>query len=764
MAKQGVLKITGNPSPKVGEKTTYSVVEWYPATPKESRNPALVTWELFKKRSNGKFTSTNIKKKGDGTFTFGEVAHKYTYRLEAYLHDPEGKGPMTIEINPQANAVPKINKVELHYIDDSKGSVFSYTEKLVAKAHTVNLSNKELLFTLWEDDAKGEGHNTGNLFVDAKKGTVNKDGLAQVDFMLTKALMQKAVQGEADPKELEFYVTVEYYQDKKHATGNVDVKNPDYKPPVQQSKPQAPAQKPKTAQPAAPPKAQGSPAEKKPQSKKEEKGLWDTMTDWLWDWGESKGTVKPEKKPTQQKPEGKTETVVKTEQKSAPGECYCKKKENEFYWSNKLTCKQRKKVLEVCASLWGEDKKAQKASELMSVMHLETAATFDPSKDNGAGYSGLIQFSDASAKSVGSTRAELRKMTFIEQMDYVKKYFEKKKDSLNTMTDLYLLVLKQNAVGQGGNPDYVLFDESVSVPDEPYNVNNLSKEPWVTKYGYSSNPAFMREEGEFANKRQFKSYSKGLISRRGFENGKTYVWEVTDVLTKEHYNLGVGHVFKETCEDKPEEKKKVTGTRAPWMTTVMAEAKNYGGYDEGDDPLNARIKGEYFSIKNEFTTNKTDPTSISWCAAFASWCLQKAGYANPSSCRALEFNPAYMHDGPDKPDRPSGMRKITKPTYGCIVVWKNKKGGGGHVGFHYGYESNGNIVPIGGNQGSSLKFSSRSPDGDYGQTIVGYFLPEDYEDNAADEFTADEKKLDPKALNKSDLLKKSNEEISGKTT
>lgn len=30
----------------------------------------------------------------------------------------------------------------------------------------------------------------------------------------------------------------------------------------------------------------------------------------------------------------------------------------------------------------------------MAIMHLETGSTFKPSADNGAGFSGLIQFSD----------------------------------------------------------------------------------------------------------------------------------------------------------------------------------------------------------------------------------------------------------------------------------------------------------------------------------------------------------------------------------
>lgn len=44
------------------------------------------------------------------------------------------------------------------------------------------------------------------------------------------------MQGEADPKQLEFYVTVEYYVNKKHATDNIEINNPF--PKTQKPKPQ----------------------------------------------------------------------------------------------------------------------------------------------------------------------------------------------------------------------------------------------------------------------------------------------------------------------------------------------------------------------------------------------------------------------------------------------------------------------------------------------------------------------------------------------
>lgn len=201
--------------------------------------------------------------------------------------------------------------------------------------------------------------------------------------------------------------------------------------------------------------------------------------------------------------------------------------------------------------------------------------------------------------------------------------------------------------------------------------------------------------------------------------------------------------------------------RAPWMKFVLDEAKNYGGHDESKNPLNARIKNAYFTIKNEAVTPNTDPTKTSWCAAFASWVLQKAGYANPSSCRAREFDPAYDWNGAQEGDRKSGMRKIQTPVYGCIVVWKSE--GGGHVGFYYGKTSDNKIVVLGGNQGNSLKFSNRSPNGDYSQTVVGYFLPEDYADNPKDVFAAADLNLDAVKLNKSSLLNKNAETDNSKT-
>ncbi len=255
MSKQGIYKISGNTKPKVGELVTYTIDEWYPATPKEKRNPAHVTWHLFKK-VNGKFVPTNIRKKGISSFTFNTTAYKDTFRIEAYLHNPEGRAPMALEVQPQPSDVPRINKVELKYIDDTPGTVFSFTEKLVAEARCMNLEAQYLLFTLWEDDSRDAVHNTSNTPIDSKKEKV-KNGIARAEFMLTKALMRKAMEGETDPQQLEFYVTVEYYAHKKHATNNINIDTPqEIRTPSGNPQPQPQPQQQQPAQPEQHPEPQ----------------------------------------------------------------------------------------------------------------------------------------------------------------------------------------------------------------------------------------------------------------------------------------------------------------------------------------------------------------------------------------------------------------------------------------------------------------------------------------------------------------------------
>jgi len=636
MPKTGIFKISGDSSPIVGVETMYTIEAWYPDTPLLTRNPMNVTWELFIRRKNGEFITTNIRKKGNSHFTFGEKSWRYTYRLEAYLHQPEGKEPMSIIITPQPSKIPRINKVELHYIDDNKGTVFSFSEKLRAKAHSVNLANQELLFTLWEDDVKGKGHSSKNLLVETAKAKVNpRNGVAVAEFMLTKGLMTKAMRGEHDGQ-LEFYVTVEYYKNKTHNSENVNIRNPLYQPEAAAKNTSPP--KVKTALP--PTKAKNSPAAGKPKSKKEEKGIWDTMMDKgkeLWDVAESKiATAIKDKIPAIKLSDFNMPVFVDVmDTHNGTSACVCK--DYDLIWGGhtNMTCEKRKKVVEVCKNIWGDSQKIEKANMLMAVMHLETAATFDPSKKGVSGggvkYIGLIQFSATTASTLGTTYDALAKMTFNEQMDYVEKYLKQKKDKMKTIVDFYLQVLKPGDVGKGDQPDHAVFDESISVPDgdgsntsQKQREINITREPWVTKYGYASNPPFMKEQGERTTRRKWVYTKQRYDQRYGLNNGKTYIWEIEDELKGKHYQPGVNNKFLAKCETHKEEKKTSNGKRAPWVDIGYEEYEKFKKYVEKESPLKEQIS-RYFQGTGNGDLNYTAP----WCAAFIKWCFDHTeGYKN----------------------------------------------------------------------------------------------------------------------------------------
>ena len=66
------------------------------------------------------------------------------------------------------------------------------------------------------------------------------------------------------------------------------------------------------------------------------------------------------------------------EANKSSGVCECR--EYNLIWGGKLDCSKRKKVVQVCANLWGEEQNIEKANELLAVMNIETGGTFDPSK------------------------------------------------------------------------------------------------------------------------------------------------------------------------------------------------------------------------------------------------------------------------------------------------------------------------------------------------------------------------------------------------
>ncbi|AZA93108.1 Predicted chitinase [Chryseobacterium nakagawai] len=273
MAKKGVLRISGNTSPKTGEKTFYKVTEWYPDTPANEKNEALVTWELFRKRPDGQFTTTSIKKKV-GEFTFGKDSWQETFRVEGYLNSPEGKEPMSIIVQPQKNEQPpstekNILEVKLTFQDGTAvNKKLSYKDRLTATAKCQGLEGEHIILTLWEDDENGDGHNNKNQsIVKSPPVLVDSQGNARWNFTLLNTYIALANQREDDKKQHEYYVTAEY-NGKLKASDNATADNPEYKaPPAPSRQPNAPKPQPNPNSP------KGSTRPNSPNNQPDKKGV-----------------------------------------------------------------------------------------------------------------------------------------------------------------------------------------------------------------------------------------------------------------------------------------------------------------------------------------------------------------------------------------------------------------------------------------------------------------------------------------------------------
>ncbi|WP_046486864.1 hypothetical protein [Pseudomonas veronii] len=114
---------------------------------------------------------------------------------------------------------------------------------------------------------------------------------------------------------------------------------------------------------------------------------------------------------------------------------------------------------------------------LMAVMGFETGYTFSPAARNpGSSATGLIQFLRRTAEKLGTTTDRLARMSAVEQLDYVEKYYKAIPASrIHNLGDAYLAVLWSTAIGE---PDsYVMWRRG----DENYGPNSgLDKE----KKGY----------------------------------------------------------------------------------------------------------------------------------------------------------------------------------------------------------------------------------------------------------------------------------------
>lgn len=159
-------------------------------------------------------------------------------------------------------------------------------------------------------------------------------------------------------------------------------------------------------------------------------------------------------------------------------------------WGSKWTCAERKKIVQICANLWGEGRKVEMARHLMNCIAVETGGTMRSSAEaKKGGAVGLIQFIQKTIDEVLNVRVEEKKkllntqkdiseeersrilgfkivdktklanMSICEQLDYVELYFNDNRlqHKVKNAEDLYMFIFCPKGIGQ--SPDFVLYDK-----------------------------------------------------------------------------------------------------------------------------------------------------------------------------------------------------------------------------------------------------------------------------------------------------------------
>lgn len=94
-------------------------------------------------------------------------------------------------------------------------------------------------------------------------------------------------------------------------------------------------------------------------------------------------------------------------------------------------------------------------NDLFAIMDFESAGIDHRKVNPLSGATGLIQFMPSTARGMGTSTQALKSMSEIEQLDYVKKYFQPYKGRIKDLPDVYCAVLWPKCVGKSS--DYVLF-------------------------------------------------------------------------------------------------------------------------------------------------------------------------------------------------------------------------------------------------------------------------------------------------------------------
>ena len=163
-------------------------------------------------------------------------------------------------------------------------------------------------------------------------------------------------------------------------------------------------------------------------------------------------------------------------------------------WGQRVSPAFRTELYAVCARLgWTEDH----ASWLMACIHFETGGTFSPSVRNPRSTAtGLIQFMKATAQALGTSTELLGRMSAVEQLVYVEKYFQPYARQIASLEDLYLAILWPAAIGKPSH--WVLWPQGVPA----YAVNrglDINRDRRITKGEAAAKPRALLAQGLLAD-------------------------------------------------------------------------------------------------------------------------------------------------------------------------------------------------------------------------------------------------------------------------
>lgn len=107
------------------------------------------------------------------------------------------------------------------------------------------------------------------------------------------------------------------------------------------------------------------------------------------------------------------------------------------------------------------------ANWLMFVMWFESK--LNPQAVNPiSGATGLIQFMPSTARALGTTTDVLKRMSNVQQLDYVLAYLRPYKGRMRTWVDVYLAVFYPRAMGK---PDFVITPDIIAKQNKIFDLN-----------------------------------------------------------------------------------------------------------------------------------------------------------------------------------------------------------------------------------------------------------------------------------------------------